>query len=65
MVDVAILYVISDVAYALYGAFYAFLDRNFGWLGLVNLACGVVFVAMVLKALGELREAVETKYMLE
>jgi hypothetical protein len=52
MVDVAILYVISDVAYALYGAFYAFLDRNFGWLGLVNLACGVFFVAMVLKALG-------------
>jgi hypothetical protein len=65
MVDVAILYVISDVAYALYGAFYAFLDRNFGWLGLVNLACGVFFVAMALKALGELREAVETKYMLE
>ena len=65
MVDTAILYVLSDVAYALYGAFYAFLNKNFGWLGLVNLACGVFFVAMVLKALGELREAVETKYMLE
>ena len=65
MVDAAILYVLSDVAYALYGAFYAFLNKNFGWLGLVNLVCGVFFVAMVLKALGELREAVETKYMLE
>lgn len=65
MIDAAILYVLSDVAYALYGAFYAFLNKNFGWLGLVNLACGVLFVAMVLKALGELREAVETKYMLE
>lgn len=65
MVDVAILYVLSDVAYALYGAFYAFLNKNFGWLGLLNLACGIFFVGMVLKTIGELRGAVETKYMLE
>ena len=65
VIDVAILYVLSDVAYALYGAFYAFLNKNFGWLGLLNLVCGVFFVAMVLKTLAELREAVETKYMLE
>ena len=65
MADAAMLYVLSDVAYALYGAFYAFLSRNFGWLGLLNFMCGIFFVAMAAKASSELSEAVQTKYMLE
>lgn len=65
MLDVAILYVVSDIAKALYGAVYAFMDKNWGWLGLVNIVCGIFFIAMVVKAVSELREAVQTKYMLE
>lgn len=65
MLDVAILYVISDIAKALYGAVYAFMDKNWGWLGLVNIICGILFIAMAVKAVSELREAVQTKYMLE
>jgi hypothetical protein len=65
MLDVALIYVLSDIAYALYGAFYAFMNKNFDWLGLVNLACGIFFVAMALRTMSELREAVQTKYILE
>ncbi len=65
VLDVTVLYVISDVAFALYGVFYAFLRKNLGVLSLVNFACGLLFVAMLVRALGELRYAVQTKYMLE
>jgi hypothetical protein len=63
--DAAMLYVLSDVVYSLYGAFYAFANVNLGFLNVVNLACGALFIGMTVKATGELREAVNTKYMLE
>ena len=63
--DFAMLYVISDVVYSLYGAFYAFANVNLGFLNLVNLGFGLLFVGMMAKALHEMREAVEIKYMLE
>ncbi len=65
VLDVTVLYVISDVALSLYGVFYAFLRKNLGVLSLLNFACGLLFVAMLVRALGELRYAVQTKYMLE
>lgn len=65
VVDVAILYVLSDVLYSLYGAFYAFMDKNLGFLSLINIACGIVFIGMTVRAVDYLREAVQTKYMLE
>ncbi|MBQ2307945.1 MAG: hypothetical protein II373_00050, partial [Clostridia bacterium] len=65
IVDVAIIYVLSDVLYSLYGAFYAFMDKNLGYLSIVNIACGLVFIGVTVKAVDELREAVQTKYMLE
>lgn len=65
IIDVAIIYVLSDVLYSLYGAFYAFMDTNAGYLSLINIACGILFVGMSVKAVDELREAVQTKYMLE
>ena len=36
-----------------------------GYLRIVNIACGLVFIGMTVKAVDELREAVQTKYMLE
>ncbi len=63
--DFAILYVISDVFYSLYGAIYAFMNKNFGFLNVVNLGCGLLFIGMLLRAMGDMREAVNTKYMLE
>ncbi len=65
VLDITVLYVLSDVAFSLYGVFYAFLRKNLGFLSLLNFACGLLFVAMLVRALGELRYAVQTKYMLE
>jgi hypothetical protein len=65
VLDVAIVYVLSDILNSLYGAVYAFADKNMGWFGIVNAACAILFVAMSVKAVSELREAVQTKYMLE
>ena len=65
IVDVAIVYVLSDVLYSLYGAFYAFMDKNLGYLSIINIVCGIIFIGMTVKAVDELREAVQTKYMLE
>ena len=65
IVDVAIIYVLSDVLYSLYGAFYAFMDKSIGYLSIINIACGLLFIGITVKAVDELREAVQTKYMLE
>lgn len=65
VVDVAIVYVLADVLVSLYGAFYAFMDKNLGFLNLISIACGIVFIGMTVRAVDELREAVQTKYMLE
>lgn len=65
VIDVAIIYVLSDVLYSLYGAFYAFMDKNLGYLSIINIVAGLLFIGMTVKAVDELREAVQTKYMLE
>lgn len=65
ILNVAVIYVISDVFYSLYGAMYAFLRKDFGFLGVVNIACGFWFVGMAVRALDDLKDAVKTKYMLE
>jgi hypothetical protein len=49
----------------MYGAVYAFLRRDFGFFGIVNIACGLLFVGALIRALGDLKDAVKTKYMLE
>ena len=59
------LYVLSDVLYALYGAFYAFANVNLGFLNVVNLVCGLLFVGVLIKAFHEMQDAVSIKYMLE
>lgn len=63
--DFAMLYVVSDVAFALYGAFYAFANVNLGFLNVINIGCGLLFVGMLQRAFSDLKEAVDTKYMLE
>ncbi len=63
--DVAVLYVLSDVIYSLFGAIYAFLRHNAGYLNVVNLAFGLLFIGMVVRATDALKDAVRTKYMLE
>ncbi len=65
VLDVAVIYVASDILCSLYGAFYAFMDKNMGWFAVINIICAIIFIAMTVRAVSELREAVQTKYMLE
>ena len=65
VLDVVVLTVLADVFCSLYGAFYAFMNKNFGWMGLISVSCGLLLIGMTVKAVSELREAVQTKYMLE
>lgn len=65
MLNVAALYVFSDVMYSLYGAIYAFARKDFGFLSVINIACGLFFIGMLVRALDGLKDAVKTKYMLE
>ncbi len=63
--NLAMAYVLSDMIYSLYGAFYAFINVNLGFLNVVNFACGLLFVGFLARALREMKEAVEIKYMLD
>ena len=63
--DAAMLYVVSDVAFSLYGAFYAFANVNLGFLNVVNVLCGLLFIGLLQRAFSDLKEAVDVKYMLE
>lgn len=65
VLDVAVLCVFADVFYSLYAAFYVYLNKNFGWMSLISVGAGLLLVGMTVKAVSELREAVQTKYMLE
>lgn len=65
LIDFAVICALADTFGSLYGAFYAFLNKNFGWMSLLSIACGLLLVGMTVKAVSELREAVQTKYMLE
>ena len=65
LADVAILCALAETFNSLYGAFYAFLNKNLGWMSLVSISCGLLLVGMTVKAVSELKEAVQTKYMLE
>lgn len=53
-----VLYAVSDVGYVL-------LARTERIVILLNIVCAVFFVGMLVKAVTEIREAVNTKYMLE
>ena len=63
--DFAAVCVLADLFASLYGAFYAFLDKNFGWMSLISVACTLLLIGMTVKAVSELREGVQTKYMLQ
>ena len=65
LADFAAICALADLFYSLYGAFYAFLDKNYGWMSLVSVAAGLLLVGMTVKAVSELRESVQTKYMLQ
>ena len=63
--DAVILCVLAETFYSLYGAFYAFLNKNFGWMSLISFVAGFILIGLSIKAVSELKEAVQTKYMLE
>ena len=65
LVEFAVICALVDTFGALYGAFYAFLNKNFGWMSLLCMIFGLLLVGMTVKAVSELKEAVQTKYMLE
>ncbi len=54
----AVLYAISDVAYS-------FLVPEFGFMGAINLFFATLCVVFVIRSLSTIRQAVDTKYMLE
>lgn len=63
--DFAAICLLADLFNSLYGAFYAFLDKNFGWMSIISIACGLILIGMTIRAVSELREGVQTKYMLQ
>lgn len=65
LIDFAVLCALADTFASLYGAFYAFLNKNFGWMTLLSLIFALLLVGMTVKAVSELKEAVQTKYMLQ
>ena len=65
LIDFAVLCALADTFASLYGAFYAFLNKNLGWMSLVSIIFGLLLVGMTVRATSELKEAVQTKYMLE
>ena len=65
LADVAIVCALAETFVSLYGAFYAFLNKNLGWMSLIGVSCGLLLVGMTVKAVSKLKEAVQTKYMLE
>jgi len=65
LLNFSVVYVISDVSAALYGAIYAFLRNNAMYLNIINTVCGLLFVFFTVRALDDLKYAVKTKYMLE
>ena len=58
-------YIVTDILSSLYVYLYAYLEENFGYLAAINTVVGLVFFGLLLKALGEIRDAVKIKYMLE
>lgn len=64
-VDVAVICALLDSFASLYGAFYAFLNRNFGWMSLLSFAGGILLIGITVRAVSDLKNAVQTKYMLE
>ena len=65
LADFALICAFADTFGSLYGAFYAFLNKNFGWVSLLSIACALLLIGKTVKAVSELKEAVQTKYMLE
>ncbi len=53
-----VIYAVSDIAYELF-------IRKFGFMGLINVCCALLFIGILIKTIGEINNAVRTKYMLE
>ena len=53
-----VIYAVCDVCYALFA-------KDYGFMLVLNVACGAFFIGMLAKATVEIYEAVSTKYMLE
>ena len=54
----AVLYAVSDVCYDL-------LAPEYGFMGLINLVFAAACVILFFKAMSNLQDAIDTKYMLE
>lgn len=65
IIDVAVVCALLDTFASLYGAFYAFLNKNLGWMNLLSFIGGVLLVGFTVRAISDLKNAVQTKYMLE
>ena len=65
IIDFAVICALADAFGSLYGAFYAFLNKSLGWMGLLSIICGLMLIGVTVRATSNLKEAVQTKYMLE
>ena len=60
-----VIYVATDILNAMQAYCYAYFKADFGYFSAINTAAGVIFFVLLLKALGEIKDAVEIKYSLE
>lgn len=65
IIDIAVVCALLDTFASLYGAFYAFLNKNLGWMNLLSFIGGALLVGFTVRAISDLKNAVQTKYMLE
>lgn len=60
-----VLYVATDILNSFQAYCYAYFKADFGYFAAINTAVGIVFFALTIKALGEIKDAVQIKYALE
>lgn len=60
-----VIYVATDILNSLQAYCYAYFEADFGYFAAINTVAGIVFFALTIKALGEIKDAVEIKYALE
>ena len=65
LLNVAIIYAVSEFLATLYGILYAFPRINGMFLVAINIICGIVFIFFTVRALDDLKDSMKIKYMLE
>ena len=65
LLNIAIVYAVSEFLATLYGILYAFPRINGMFLVAINIICGIIFIFFTVRALDDLKDSMKIKYMLE